>query len=179
MRPPDGKNLRSAASLHLIAALSDKENTMIRNLRPSPALVVAGLALFFAVGGSAFAVVNKTAVAQPRCSAGAVRGVAWVTGVPSQGIGNLPEAWQTGNQFFGGRFNCSGGAVQVRRDGNGTDVRFVGNASIVATATPVQGSAAGISVLRLSDGSFHVETAGDAPDSSFPNRPIPFVIVLY
>ncbi len=152
---------------------------MVRKLRPSPALVIASVALFFAIGGSAFAVVDRTAVAQPRCSAGAVRGVAYVTGDPSKGVGNLPEVWQTGNQFFGDRFNCSGGAVQVRRDGNGTDVRFVGNASTVATATPVQGQAAGIAVSRLADGSFHVETAGDAPDSSFPTRSIPFVIVLF
>ena len=151
---------------------------MVRKLRPSPALVVAAVALFFAIGGSAFAVVDRTAVAQPRCSAGAVRGIAYVTGDPNKGIANLPEVWQTGNQFFGSRFNCSGGAIQVRRDGNGTDVRFMGNASTVATATAVQGLAAGIGVSRLSDGSFHVETAGDAPDSSFPTRPIPFVIVV-
>jgi len=152
---------------------------MIRNLRPSPALVVGALALFFAIGGSAFAVVNKTAVAQQRCASGAVRGLAYVTGNSGKGVGNIPQVWQSGGEFFGARFNCNGGTVQVRNDGNGTDVRFVGNPGSTATATPVQGSAAGISVLRLPDGSFHVETAGDAPDSSFPTRAIPFLIVVF
>ena len=152
---------------------------MLRKLRPSPALVVAGLALFFAIGGSAFAVVDRTAVAQQRCAAGAVRGIAFVTGDPSKGVANIPEVWQSGNQFFGYRFNCSGGTVQVKRNGGGIDVRFPGNAGTVATATPVQGQAAGIAVWRQADGSFHVETAGDAPNASFPSRQnVPFVIVL-
>ena len=152
---------------------------MIRKLRPSPALVVAALALFFAIGGSAFAVVDRTAVAQPRCSSGAIRGIAYVTGDPSKGVANIAEVWQSGSQNFGYRFNCTGGAVQVKRNGTGIDVRFVGNPATIATATPVQGQAAGIAVWRQADGSFHVETAGDAPDGSFPSRQnIPFVIVL-
>ncbi len=151
---------------------------MFHKLRPSPALAVAALALFFAIGGSAFAVVKKTEVAQPRCSPGAIRGIAYVTGEPSKGVANIPEAWQTGNQFFGYKFNCSGGAVQVRRDGTGFDVRFAGNAAVLATVTAINGQAAGISVTRLQDGSFHVETAGDAPDASFPQRQnIPFMVV--
>jgi hypothetical protein len=151
---------------------------MFKKLRPSPALVVAGVALFFAIGGSAFAVVGKIAVAQPRCATGAIRGIAVVTGDPKKGIANLPETWQTSSQYFGYRFNCSGGAVQVQRNGTGVDVRFIGNASAVATATPVGAGGAGIAVTRNPDGSFHVETAGDAPSASFPSRQnIEFVIV--
>jgi hypothetical protein len=151
---------------------------MIRKLRPSPALVIASLALFFAIGGSAFAVVQKTEAAQPRCTTGAIRGIAYVTGEPSKGVANIPESWQSGNQFFGYRFNCSGGAVQVRRDGSGFDVRFAGNASTLATVTPIASQAAGVAVTRLPDGSFHVETAGDAPSASFPSRQsFPFMVV--
>jgi hypothetical protein len=151
---------------------------MIRKLRPSPALAVASLALFFAIGGSAFAVVKKTEVAQPRCATGAIRGIAYVTGDANKGIANLPQTWQTGNQFFGYRWNCSGGAVQVQARGSGFDVRFMGNASTFATVTAVGSQAAGIAVSRNPDGSFHVETAGDAPDSSFPSRQnIQFLIV--
>jgi hypothetical protein len=151
---------------------------MVRRLRPSPALVVAGAALFFAIGGSAFAVVGRTEAAQPRCSTGAIRGIAYVTGDLNRGIANLPESWQTGNQYFGYRFNCSGGTVQVRRTGTGFDVRFVGNASTLATVTPVGSAAAGVAVMRNPDGSFHVETAGDAASSSFPSRQsFPFMIV--
>ena len=152
---------------------------MLRRLRPSPALVIAAVALFFAVGGSAFAVVKKTEAAQARCATGAIRGIAYVTGDPNKGLANLPETWQTGGTYFGYRFNCGGGAVQVRRDNTGTDVRFPGNPATLAQVTPVAGQAAGVSVMRLPDGSFHVETAGDAPDSSFPSRQnIPFLIVL-
>jgi hypothetical protein len=151
---------------------------MVRKLRPSPSLVVAALALFFAIGGSAIAVVGRTEVAQPRCSTGAIRGIAYVTGDPTKGMANLPESWQTGNTFFGYKFNCSGGAVQVRRTGTGFDVRFVGNASTLATVTPVGSQAAGVAVSRNPDGSFHVETAGDAPSASFPSRQsFPFMIV--
>ena len=151
---------------------------MTRKLRPSPALVIASVALFFAIGGSAFAVVQKTEAAQARCSPGAVRGIAYVTGDGNHGIANTPQVWQSGNQYFGYRWNCSGGVVQVKSDGSGFDVRFVGNSSTTAMATPVASTAAGISVSRLADGSFHIETAGDAPDASFPSRQsFAFVIV--
>ena len=86
--------------------------------------------------------------------------------------------WQSGNAFFGYRFNCTGGSVQVKRNGNGVDVRFVGNAAALAIATPVNSTAAGIAVGRNADGSFHVATAGDAPDMSFPARDFPFVIIV-
>ena len=61
-----------------------------RRLRVSPALVVAGLALLFALGGSAFAIGQRAAVPQQRCQNGAVRAIAVVTGIPGQGIENLP-----------------------------------------------------------------------------------------
>ena len=54
---------------------------------------IALLALFFALGGSALAVgehVQGPSVAQKRCANGSVRGIAVVTGIPSQGIANLP-----------------------------------------------------------------------------------------
>ena len=99
--------------------------------------------------------------------------------IRAKGVANLPESWQTGNAFFGYRWNCSGGAVQVQRHGSGIDVRFVGNASTLALVTPIASQAAGVAVTRNPDGSFHVETAGDAPDASFPSRPsFQFVLVL-
>ena len=61
-----------------------------RRLRVSPALVVAGVALLFALGGSAFAIGQRAAVPQQRCQNGAVRALAVVTGIPRQGIENLP-----------------------------------------------------------------------------------------
>jgi hypothetical protein len=97
----------------------------------SPGTVIALIALFFALGGSAFAVgehVQGLAAAQQRCANGSVRGVATVTGNPAQGIANIPDSFSSSPSLFSRRFNCTGKAVQVRRAGFGVyEVRFVGN----------------------------------------------------
>ena len=57
-------------------------------LTTTPGTAIALLALFFALGGSAFAVgerIQSPSVAQQRCANGAVRGFASVTGDPSKG----------------------------------------------------------------------------------------------
>jgi hypothetical protein len=113
---------------------------MKRTRRPSitPGTAVGLVALFFALGGSAFAVgerIQGTSVAQQRCTNGAVRGIAVVTGNPSQGIANIPDQFSTSNTLFARKFNCTGRAVQVRRLGIGIyEVQFVGNTapSVVA-----------------------------------------------
>src|SRR5439155_391898 len=80
---------------------SPQEETMrLRPRHPSPVLVVALLALFFALGGSAFAISQKVKP-QARCQAGAVRGIAIVTGQPNRGIGNVPDQFTTDKSFFG------------------------------------------------------------------------------
>jgi hypothetical protein len=112
-----------------------------RRLHLSPGTVIGLIALFFALGGSALALgehVQGPSVAQQRCANGAVRGIAFVTGVPSQGIANLPGDFTGAGRYFGRKFNCTGRAVQARRLGVGTfEVRFVGisGASAVASAT--------------------------------------------
>jgi hypothetical protein len=93
----------------------------------SPASVLAGAALFFALGGSALAV-SEAVRPQPRCAPGAVRGIASVTGDPSKGMANLPDQYSSARVLFGRTFNCAGGAVQVRRVAVGVfEVRFAGN----------------------------------------------------
>jgi hypothetical protein len=112
-------------------------------LAPSPALVVAGAALFVALGGSALAV---SQVAQPRCANGAVRGIAAVTGIPSQGIANVPSQFLSNRALFARRFNCAGGATQVRRTNTGIyEVRFPGNGASTAVVSAPVGFAAGVS----------------------------------
>ena len=107
----------------------------------TPGTAIALLALFFALGGSALAVgehVSGSLVAQQRCTNGAVRGIAVVTGIPSQGIANMPGTFTGARQYFGRRFNCTGRAVQARRVDTGVfEVRFVGisGASAVASST--------------------------------------------
>jgi hypothetical protein len=96
------------------------------------------IALFFALGGSALAVgerMQSPSVAQQRCANGAVRGIAVVTGNPSQGMANFPDRFTGAG--FSRKFNCTGRAVQARRAEAGAfEVRFVGisGASGVASA---------------------------------------------
>jgi hypothetical protein len=107
----------------------------------TPGTAVALIALFFALGGSAYAVgerIQGPAVAQPRCANGAVRGIAVVTGIASQGIANFPDNFTSAGNLFGRKFNCTGRAVQARRVETGVfEVRFVGisGGSAVVSAT--------------------------------------------
>lgn len=107
----------------------------------TPGTVIALVALFFALGGSAFAVgehVQSLAAAQQRCANGSVRGVATVTGNPAQGIANIPDSFSGSPSYFARRFNCTGKAVQVRRAGYGVyEIRFVGNSAPSAIASGV------------------------------------------
>jgi hypothetical protein len=65
-----------------------------------------------------------------------VRGVATVTGIPSQGIANIPDAFTGAANLFGRKFNCTRKAVQVRRVEAGVyEVRFVGIAGASAVGS--------------------------------------------
>ena len=112
-----------------------------RRLSITPGAALGIIALFFALGGSAFAVgegIQSPSVAQSRCSPGAVRGVAAVTGIPGQGIANIPDRFTSAGALFSRKFSCAGKAVQVRRVETGVyEVRFAGiaGASGVGSAT--------------------------------------------
>ena len=128
------------------------------HLSISPATVIALIALFFALGGSAFAVgqrLDGAAVAQQRCANGAVRGVAWVTGDPSAGAANIPDQFSSNKKLFGRVFNCTGRAVQVRRVEAGVfEVRFVGNAGRSAVGSAANDAYA--DVEPVAGGAFRV-----------------------
>jgi len=110
-----------------------------RRFSISPGTAIAVVALFFALGGSAFAVgerIQSATAAQQRCTNGAVRGVATVTGNASAGIANIPDTFTSAGTLFSRKFNCSGKAVQVRRVEAGVfEVRFVGNSAPSAVAS--------------------------------------------
>ncbi len=131
--------------------------------RPSPALVLSIVALFFAVGGSAFAVGQKLGVAQPRCANGAVKGFAVVTGDPKKGIANLPDEYSSAPALFGQRFNCTGGVIEVRRlpAAAGFAVRFRGVPSRIAVASVLGTDPGAATVAPLADGAIQVSTAGN------------------
>lgn len=124
----------------------------------SPATGVALLALFFALGGTAFAVgerIQSATVAQQRCAQGAVRGIATVTGDPSKGIANIPDQFTSSRVLFARRFNCTGKAVQVRRVAAGVfEVLFVGNAAQSAVASGSGDTLTGVE--RQANGAFKV-----------------------
>jgi len=107
----------------------------------NPSIVIALIALFFALGGSAFAVgqhVKSPFAAQQRCANGAVRGVAFVTGPPGAGMANVPDAFSATKSLFSRRFNCTGKSIQVRRLDRGVyEVLFSGisGASAVGSGT--------------------------------------------
>ena len=123
-------------------------------LRPSPSLVVAGAALFVALGGSALAV-SEAVRPQARCAPGAVRGIAAVTGLPSAGMANIPDKFASNRALFSRTFNCAGGATQVRRVNVGVyEVRFAGNSAPTALASAGVGHAAAIS--PVAGGAFQV-----------------------
>ncbi len=107
----------------------------------TPGTAIAVLALFFALGGSAFAVgerIQAPSVAQQRCANGAVRGIAVVTGIASQGIANFPDKFTSANNLFARKFNCTGKGVQARRVEAGVfEVRFVGISGASATGSSV------------------------------------------
>jgi len=152
---------------------------MHRTRRPSitPATAVALIALFFALGGSAYAIgdrVQGAAVAQPRCANGAVRGIATVTGNPSQGIANFPDSFTSAAALFGRKFNCTGRAVQARRVQAGVfEVRFVGISGGSAVASASNDAIA--SVQAGPNGTFSVTVHPAGRDDK---ADLPFTIVV-
>jgi len=125
--------------------------------RISPALVVALVALFFALGGTAFALGAKVAATQGKCAQGTVRGLAEVTGAPDHGPANIPDHYTgSSNQYLGRHFSC-GGAIQVKRTQTGTYfVKFTGNKARSAVASAWGPDPAGADVSLQPDGSFQV-----------------------
>ena len=101
-------------------------------MRVSPSMVVAGAALFFALGGSAVAV-TEAVKPQARCQPGAVRGFVAVNGDAAKGMANFPDQFTSAKPLVGTRFNC---APQARRVQAGVfEVRFPGNAAQIGAAS--------------------------------------------
>ena len=154
-------------------------NASPRVRRPSPALVLSALALFFAIGGSAFALGQHIGVAQPRCMNGAVKGFATVVGDPRVGIQNMPSSYSSSARLFSARFDCAGSVVQVRRVGDAFQIRFNGIIGHAAVVSGVGNNPQPMTVSALPDGSFRV-TPIHEPDPHFELGPEhQFVIVVF
>lgn len=150
-----------------------------RPLLPSPAVVLAGVALLFALAGSAFAVGQKTAP-QPRCANGAVRGIAAVVGFPLKGIGNLPGTYTSDPKAFARRFNCTGKGVEVKHGPDGQyDVRFPGISGVSCLASSMSHDAGSISCEPQADGSYRVVLRGTGTlENQLPPMDVPFLVVV-
>jgi hypothetical protein len=146
----------------------------------SPTRVIALTALFFAVGGSAFAVGQKTAAAQPRCATGAVKGIAIVVGDPNRGLANLPTEYTSAANLFLFRFNCAGKAIEIRRVGNTAfDVRFVGTSTRAAYVTAVGSTPGAAAVSGQSDGAWRITLAGPSGGGAYaPRVDVPFIVTV-
>ena len=155
---------------------------MHRLPRPSPALLISLLALFFALGGTAFALGSKINP-QPRCASGAIRGIAVVGSKVD--LSSLTSSFAEVPDAFVSRWSCTGGKVLIRKSSStpGIDIQFVGNP---AAAAIVSSAASGVpysgSVSRSSDGSFHVamggSNGGGAPGPWQFQIGVPFTVVL-
>ena len=138
------------------------------SVRLSPATVLAGASLFFALGGSALAV-SHAIKPQARCSNGAVRAFANVAGDPNAGMANLPDQFSSDKILFRSTFNCAGGGVQVRRVQTGIyEIRFPGSTSQNAL---VSASNSDSWVQTLGPGFFrvgvHIQGGQNYSDSGF------------
>ncbi len=148
--------------------------------RISPVWVVSSLALFFALGGSAFALTSKAAP-QPRCAQGAVRGIASLTGLPTKSMGDLPSSFTSSASVFGLRFNCGGGTISVKRVDRGVyQVLFAGNPARNPVATANTDDGASASVTQQPNHAFQVTIwANQGPTRAPGPEDAPFTIVLF
>ena len=137
----------------------------------TPGTAIAVVALFFALGGSAFAVGERmqgATVAQQRCANGAVRGIAAVTG-GSPGMANVPDQFTAANTLFARKFNCTGKAVQVRRTEIGVyEIRFVGNAAPNIVANGIGEFSASVETIGAGTFRVRVQNAGRADEADGP-----------
>ena len=138
----------------------------------TPGTAIALVALFFALGGSAFAVgerMQSPSVAQQRCANGAVRGFASVTGDPSKGMANIPDQFSCANALFTRKFNCTGRAVQVRPLEIGVyEVRFVGNAAGTVLANGIGQFSASVELLAPGHFRIRVQDVGRQDENDGP-----------
>ncbi|MGH3135540.1 MAG: hypothetical protein ACRDPV_03485 [Gaiellaceae bacterium] len=147
-----------------------------RRFSLTPGTALSLVAVFFALGGSAFAVgerIQSPSAAQQRCANGAVRGVAAVKGT-SAGMANISDQFTSAGALFSRKFNCTGRAVQVRRVETGVfEVRLVG----IAGASAV-GSASGDALATVESapgGAFKVTIHPAGRDDRVD---LPFTIVV-
>jgi hypothetical protein len=145
----------------------------MRRLLPSPAMIVAGVALFAALGGSSYAALSSSAASA--CSSGSkIKGSALVNG---------KSTFSSSFTKVSG-FNCSGKTIQAKRLSQGQyEVKFTGNPDKSAVGNIVDlikynYDNAFVSFTRLSPGDFKVLIYNAVIGGGGPNQDRPFSIML-
>jgi hypothetical protein len=129
------------------------EVTMIGR-RITPSLVVAAVALFVALGGSAFAVGTKTA--KLGCAAGAAK--AYVMFDADHFTGSFPQSFSSDPRLFARHYTCNGRTPEARGTANGIEIRLPGvpaGAPVISVLASTGGFA---SVTVETDGTYRVQT---------------------
>ena len=122
--------------------------------RITPSMVVAVVALFAALGGSAFAVGSHTA--KLGCTPGAAK--AYVTIDLEHFVGSFPQSFSSDPKLFARRYACNGRVPEVRGSKNSIDIRFPGLAPGAPVASTLTSTGGFASITIQSDGSYRVST---------------------
>jgi hypothetical protein len=133
--------------------------------RITPSLVIALLALFFAIGGSAPAV-DRAARPVLRCGNGSIKAYASID--LDRFAGAFPTQFSSSPKLFATRWVCNGATVSARNAGPGIyEVRFPGITSrmvVVSSLSPYPSSAS----WTFGAGAFQVQVAkADGTPSNF------------
>jgi hypothetical protein len=130
--------------------------------RITPSMVVAALALFAALGGSAFAVGSQSA--KLGCTPGAAK--AFITFDYDHVVGSVPQSFSNSAKLFSRKYTCNGKAPELRGTAGAIEVRFPGLPPGAAIATPVTANGGTSSVTVSVDGVYRVVTYDPSGNSA-------------
>jgi hypothetical protein len=131
-------------------------------------MIVAMLALFVALGGSAFAVTRPPKPVLP-CGNGSVKGFAAID--LDTFAGAFPSQFSTDSRIFTNQYSCTGRAPEVRLAAPGTyEIRFPGIPLRGAQVSILSGSQRGFASWSVSGDALRVYTQradGSTPTMGF------------
>lgn len=140
----------------------------MRASRFSPAFGVALVALFVALGGSAFAL-GKRAAPVLRCGNGSIKAYAAVD--LDSYVGSLPQQFSSDPKLFAARYDCKGGSPELRPRAPGRyELRFPGITAKSAVVSILSGSAGTVSFHVADDGTYEItvlDPSGNATQRGF------------
>lgn len=138
--------------------------------------------LAFVLAGVLLGPLTLSGTTASRCATGDALAFAAIRTSPTHLAGQIPSLYTGKARYFGRRYNCTGGGVEVRRLGLGLyNIRFPGlNPRVVLVSALVQeGTSA--SALPLGDNSIHVVLRGPGvgEDGTLTKRDVPFAIAVF